>query len=713
MATYTLESTGMHEGYYPFIDQDWDNFFMGTSTHFRVGYASGYRLLNCLFDESTLASLRTKTITSIKLTITIVSGTIYRSDQFPIRYKYNNKQYELDHGDAWASSDVDSTQKAHTNIAYLRVPDGNPKIVCDNTKFTIDLGTALPKYGYVIGTVQSNRSAWYTLRNTATLTVVTTEAGPEPTPDPEPSRIYGTKAYPMLFGPNEESFYSNGLGALYDTLSCEVSEELNGKYELQMTYPITGIHYNEIEIRSIILAKPNMVDRTQPFRVYRITNPLNGKVRVYAEHISYDLNGVPISPFSVADAGKAVEAFNTNSLIENGFIMYTNQAEVKPMTISKPISYRSALGGTDESLLETYGGELKFDWYDIYFLDRRGSDIDVVLRYGNNLANLEQDTNATSTYSGVIGYWANSDGVSEVQGDIIYASQEHTYDKIYSLDVTEQFESKPTKAQVNQAVQEYISEYHPEIPEFSITVAYQDNPELMDVIGLGDYVKVIFTKLGVNGVAECTKTVYDCLRRRYKSINLGEVQDKIAATFSNTVTRLTQTRQRLIDETRHIIKQLTEEADSIRSSISDVSGSTTQITQRVNSIETAVSGLNSSLTYLQDQNSATWTFVSQVNDALSNVEQVTDSRFADQERYIRFEDGVIKVGIMDNAVLLTMRNDTVEFGSPDGSRIYAYFSNDQFEVPSINARYIQFGHSDVYRDFYWTVRDNGHITLLR
>lgn len=708
--TYTLKSTGMYEGYYPMYTSRWNGAFMGTSRNFRIGYASGYRYMNCLFDQSTLAELRTKTIVSIKLTITIVSGTIYRNnDQFPIRYKYNDQTNPTTTSDAWASSNADSTEMATTNIAFLT---STSRVVCDNTKWTIDMGTTIPKYGYVLGTVESNHSAWYTIKNSATLTVVTTEDAPPPEPVPDIGR-FGVKLFPLLYASNEVSFDNNGKGALYDCLACEVTEELNGRYELQMTYPIDGIHFDEIELRSIILCKPNMVDRVQPFRVYRITKPMNGKVKIYAEHISYDLNGIPMNPFSVLNLADAIKAFNENAQIENSFVMYTNKSEVKPMTISKPISYRAALGGTDQSLLETYGGEFRFDWYDIYYLNQRGTNTGVELRYGKNLQNVEQDSNMSSTFSGVLAYWTDGEGNSSVQSDIIYASQEHTYDKIYSLDATEHFENKPSKEELNTYAQDYISEYHPEIPEFSITVQYQDNPELMEAIGLGDYVSVIFTKLGVNGTAECTKTVYDALKRRYKSINLGEVQNRVASTFSNIVTQLTQTRQKLIDDTRRVIKEFQEEADSLRISISDVSGSTTQITQTINNIETAVSTLNHSLVAIQDANRVTYNFVTQVQQALEASNSATDTRFSTINKYIRLDDGTIVVGILENAVQLTIRNDTVLFGSPDGSTIYAYFANDRFEVPSIVASYIQFGHSDTYRDFYWKVRENGHITLLR
>ena len=57
---------------------------------------------------------------------------------------------------------------------------------------------------------------------------------------------------PILFDESTTSFNTNGLGRLADAISCIVTEERNGKYELEMEYPIEGIHYDDIRISRII-----------------------------------------------------------------------------------------------------------------------------------------------------------------------------------------------------------------------------------------------------------------------------------------------------------------------------------------------------------------------------------------------------------------------------------------------------------------------------
>ena len=41
----------------------------------------------------------------------------------------------------------------------------------------------------------------------------------------------------LLYPSTETEFQNNGLGALSDAISCTVTEERNGMYELEMQYP--------------------------------------------------------------------------------------------------------------------------------------------------------------------------------------------------------------------------------------------------------------------------------------------------------------------------------------------------------------------------------------------------------------------------------------------------------------------------------------------
>lgn len=103
---------------------------------------------------------------------------------------------------------------------------------------------------------------------------------------------------PILFDPSAYTFNGIGVGKLIDSISCKVVEELNGQYELEMTYPSSGKYFSEIKYSSIVLVKPFQNGDFQAFRIYKISKPMKGNVQIYARHISYQLNHIPCSSFS-------------------------------------------------------------------------------------------------------------------------------------------------------------------------------------------------------------------------------------------------------------------------------------------------------------------------------------------------------------------------------------------------------------------------------
>ena len=49
------------------------------------------------------------------------------------------------------------------------------------------------------------------------------------------------------------------------------------------------------------------------------------------------------------------------------------------MTVLKPSSMRSLLGGVDGSILDVYGGEYEFDKFNVKLWNKRGADRGVAL----------------------------------------------------------------------------------------------------------------------------------------------------------------------------------------------------------------------------------------------------------------------------------------------------------------------------------------------
>ena len=129
---------------------------------------------------------------------------------------------------------------------------------------------------------------------------------------------------PILYEGTETAFISNGLGRLSDAISCKVVEERNATYELEMTYPVTGIHFQDIQEGRIILAQPHDGGLTEPFEIYRIEKPLNGICTIKAEHISYRLNDIVVMPFNAGTLQEAFASIPSQSATNNPFSFTTD-----------------------------------------------------------------------------------------------------------------------------------------------------------------------------------------------------------------------------------------------------------------------------------------------------------------------------------------------------------------------------------------------------
>ena len=340
---------------------------------------------------------------------------------------------------------------------------------------------------------------------------------------------------PILYSPTTTSFTTGGIGKLIDAGSCIVTEERNGSYELEMTYPITGHLYDEIKQRSIIFAKPSPAQSEQPFRVYRITKPLNKVVTIYAAHISYDLSGIPVKNFTSQSVQAALTALTTSSVISNPFTFWSDKTNSGVMEIKTPTPCRTILS----NILDVYGGEYEFDKYTVKLHSQRGFDNGVSIKYGKNLTDLEQDENCSNVYTGVLPYWTGND--TTVSGSVVNAPGTYDFTRILPVDFTSDFEEQPSTAQLDNAATNYISDNNIGIPEVNLTVSFvhlnqteeYKNLGIFERVELGDTIKVEFAAMGVSSTARCVKTVYNTLLERYDNVELGEVKKGLADTISS------------------------------------------------------------------------------------------------------------------------------------------------------------------------------------
>lgn len=337
---------------------------------------------------------------------------------------------------------------------------------------------------------------------------------------------------PCLYDSRETKFNHNGIGKLADAQSCTVTEKRNGSYELKLICPADGIHAEMLEEGNIILAKPSDTMQPQPFRIYKITTPIDGKLEVQARHISYQLNFITVSPFSVSGCAGAVQGLKSHAASDCPFSVWTDVASSAMFTVSVPASFRNCLGGMDGSVLDTFGGEFEWDRYTVKFHKARGADHNVHIVYGKNLTDFKMEKSIENTITGVHPYWVDNEtqAVMELPEKVVMVSRKSVpYQKITVLDCTSAFQEKPSEAALREYAQDYIDTTSLTEPEVDIKIDFiqlWNTPGYEDVVqaeqvSLCDTVHVYISKLGIEASSKVTETEYDSLLERYNSITLS------------------------------------------------------------------------------------------------------------------------------------------------------------------------------------------------
>ena len=355
---------------------------------------------------------------------------------------------------------------------------------------------------------------------------------------------------PVLFKANATNFSTYGIGTLVDTISCQVTEERNGAYECEMSYPITGQFYAEIQKERLIKVKPNDTSANQMFRIYRITKPLNGIVKIYAQHISYDLTTIATPAYAATDIMPqlAMDAVFNNALTPHSFTFRTDYTNSKNFSVAKPKSIRAVLGGEEGSLVSLWGGEFEWDNYSVIHHKGRGKTTGVVIEYGKNLTQLEQDSDITGVYTDLLPYAVVTDE-NDTEHVITLAEQllpisESTLLQRKTLikDFTDSFgtEEKITEEALRSKAETYLKNNPLGVEDPTLKVSFEPlwkQPEyaaILERVSLCDRVTIKHNDLGVKATAKVVTTVYDTLAEKYISITLGSAKSTLIDTISDT-----------------------------------------------------------------------------------------------------------------------------------------------------------------------------------
>jgi len=347
---------------------------------------------------------------------------------------------------------------------------------------------------------------------------------------------------PILYEKTETAFVNNGLGRLRDCISAVVTEERNGIFELDFEYPTTGANFELIQVGRIVAVTHDDTSDVEPFDIVSYTRPINGVVTFHCTHISYRLSYCTVTGSNINSLADAFTLFGTAEP-SMPFTFQTDKTSSGYMAAADgtPRTVRELMGGVEGSVLDAYGGEYAFNNWNVYLYAARGQFRDFTIRYGVNMLNYDEEYDSSGTFSSVIPYW--TDGNETVVGDRVDGTGATITGRgeCVPLDLSDKFESKPTKAQVETEAAAYLNTNNTTVPKQTIKIEFVRLQDMgFDWLGnlltceLCDTIKVIFPDYNASGNYKIVKIVWDVLADRFESMELGELSTTLAEALGIT-----------------------------------------------------------------------------------------------------------------------------------------------------------------------------------
>lgn len=347
---------------------------------------------------------------------------------------------------------------------------------------------------------------------------------------------------PVLYEKNTRDFTNNGICFLKDTIIAEVSETLNGSFELYMEYPVLGLKCNEIQEERII--KAETPEGPQPFTIHRCVKKNMSTVKIYARHIFYDLLENLIEDTNIVEqpGAGALDQLLRKTQYPHPFKVVCDISKMNNSRIVRRNPVEAILDPQeDNSFVNRWGGELVRDFFDIKMYQQRGTDRGVTIQDQKNLIGFESDVDLDVVVTRIMPKGADGlllpekyvdsplinnysrPRIKVIEFNHIKAQKEEGRNDEEALPLEEAYKALRAAAKskfTDEKIDIPQANYKVNFVELSKTEEYKDYA-VLERVYLADTVRVKHSKLGVDIQAKAISYVFNVLTEKYKDLNLG------------------------------------------------------------------------------------------------------------------------------------------------------------------------------------------------
>lgn len=186
--------------------------------------------------------------------------------------------------------------------------------------------------------------------------------------------------------------YNDGF-PLSNAYDDTIYQKANAEYYLKFRFPVDRLGvWKHLTCETILKA-----DDTRGLQLFKIKkiNKINGYVRVYAKHITDDLNFIGVDKIAVSNATgrRVMEALAGSTTEQHSFIFNSDVATMHTLNLTNTTAGK-VLSKDKHSILGQWGGELIRDNFLVDLKARAGVDTEILFMNKKNVKNLD---NAIST----------------------------------------------------------------------------------------------------------------------------------------------------------------------------------------------------------------------------------------------------------------------------------------------------------------------------
>ncbi|MGO5075183.1 phage tail spike protein [Clostridium sporogenes] len=487
-----------------------------------------------------------------------------------------------------------------------------------------------------------------------------------------------------IYNSRETDFENNGLAILDNCIRCEVEEELNGFYGLELEYPIFDSKTKYL-IEDNIIKAPTPIG-LQLFRIYRKVKNMSSII-CYARHIFYDLLDNFIESYRTGNAtgNGALKGILTNTQYPNNFKGYSDISTIADAFYVRKNAIAAIMGEEKNSFLNRWGGEILRDNFNISILNSIGKDNGVTISYAKNLLGLEEDLDMSEVTTRIMptGLAENDQSIllpekyidSPLISKYPFPKVKHLHFGDIKVDPEENITLSDVQRLLREKVQELYSVNKVDIPKVNYKVDFVElskteeykNYRILEKVNLGDIVTIKHKKLNIDIKGKVIKYKWDSVLNKYLEIELGNFKENLSTDLNNISNSIEEVKEDMQENNKKIKSRIEQQDDKITLAVEEVNRTKAQIEITVDSIRSKVENMETNTSSEIDQKTDSITL--SVNNELEKM----NSKIQQQANNIslvvnggNINAASIAMAIANNSSAISMIADTIEIKPHSG-----------------------------------------------